>query len=213
MPTARDAAPTPLNAPYQRVCHTVFAAKDPQDFELLLQDGFHVVCEANCSIREFLCVQMGVCGDYTQIRVQTIFRNGHVVDDLDTAIVQPGDQLAFSAAMPGVVGATMRRGGYYASMRQGVTLETDPDAETKEGPPCFVRVRLFNFLARELARIFLRQGVYVPVDKFHAFCASQKPAFFQRLDDVTVDDKPTTAVRLCEIVAATGCEAVKLQER
>ena len=36
-------------------------------------------------------------------------------------MVGHGDTLALSAAMPGLVGATMRRGGYFAGLRANIS--------------------------------------------------------------------------------------------
>ncbi|WP_144302530.1 hypothetical protein [Oceanidesulfovibrio indonesiensis] len=205
--------PTPQALASDRVARISMHSRNPQDFELLLQSGFCVVCSSGCSVREFLCIQMGVCGDYTQIRIQTIFLNGKPVDDLDTAIVHPGDHLAFSAAMPGLVGATMRRGGYYARMRESISLRAPDDTETETGPDCFVRVRLFNFLARELAHVFLRKGLYVGGERFLEFLDHQAPSFFERLGNVRCNDEPVPAMALPDHLAAfRTMEAVNIQD-
>lgn len=205
--------PTPQALSSERVARISLHSRTPQDFELLLQSGFCVMCASGGSIREFLCIQMGVCGDYTQIRIQTIFLNGKPIDDLDTAIVHAGDHLAFSAAMPGVVGATMRRGGYYASMRESISLKTSDDVETQTGPDCFVHVRLFNFLARELAHIFLRQGVYVRGERFLEFLQKQNPPFFERLGSLSCNDEALPAAALPDHLAKfPTVDAVKIQD-
>lgn len=184
------------------VARVALQTRRPQDFELLLQGGFLVICESGCSVREFLCMQMGVCGDYTQIRIQTIFLNGKPVDDLDTAIVNPDDHLAFSAAMPGVVGATMRRGGYYAPMREGISLNAPDDVETTSGPECFVHVRLFNFLARELASTFLRRGLFVRGERFLEFLHNRQPAFYEGIGRASCNEKDMPPTALAERLAA-----------
>ncbi len=159
-------------------CYDVkIQCESPQKFEDILQRGFYVAFTTGCTLREFLCEQVGVCGDYAQVRIQTIFLNGQPVDDVDSTILKETDQLAFSAAMPGLVGATMRRGGYYASLRESISHhENDAPIEVKQG---FIRVRLFNFLARELAETFLIYGIFVEPQTFATFLRNQSQAFFQ----------------------------------
>ena len=86
----------------------------------LLQQGFTVRARTGCSIRELLCGQFGIDPDYLKQRITTIFLNGKAIDDPESSRVADGATLALSAAMPGLVGATMRRGGYYAAMRGAI---------------------------------------------------------------------------------------------
>ena len=60
--------------------------------------------------------------EYVENRIQTIFLDGKAVDDLGEAKVRDGSILALSAAMPGLVGATLRRGGAFASLRRSITF-------------------------------------------------------------------------------------------
>ncbi len=169
----------------------------PQDFEDIFQRGFFVSFTTGCTLREFLCEQVGVCGDYAQIRIQTIFLNGQPVDDVDTTYLNDTDALAFSAAMPGLVGATMRRGGYYASLRESISHHGDE--HTIEIKQSRIRVRLFNFLARELAGTFLRYGIYIQPDEFITFLNRQSNSFFDRTK-FRKDTMITTREQLVETV-------------
>lgn len=54
---------------------------------------------------------LGLPHFYVEERIQTLLLNGLAVDDPDTAVLESGARLALSAAMPGVLGATLRRGG------------------------------------------------------------------------------------------------------
>ncbi|MGA7578419.1 MAG: hypothetical protein ACLQUW_01255 [Desulfobaccales bacterium] len=82
----------------------------------LCQQGFLVQVPGSGSIRTILCRHLGLAPDYLEGRIQTIFLNGKPVDEIDTAVVGQGDTLALSAAMPGLVGATMRRGGTFCRL-------------------------------------------------------------------------------------------------
>jgi uncharacterized protein (DUF2164 family) len=70
-----------------------------------------------------------------------------------------GSTLALSAAMPGLAGATFRKGGKYAGLRAGITdTLSEARAQTETG---LVTVRLFNFIAAELGPLFLKQGIVI----------------------------------------------------
>jgi len=86
-------------------------------FFQLLENGFIVKGMAGCSVNEFLRNPMLIGQDYIDKRIQTIFLDGKPVDDLNSAIIKDGSTISLSAAMPGLAGATMRRGGALATMR------------------------------------------------------------------------------------------------
>lgn len=171
----------------------VFSNAAPDSFEILLQGGVYVPVQGVCTLREFLCEQMEVCGEYAKERIQTIFLNGSVVDDFDATIIREDSRLALSAAMPGLVGATMRRGGYYAAMRQGITYH--PRDLTLHQDSFLVELRLYNFIARELAELFLTRGVWLRASDFREFLASRPDAFFTGVA-VSLDDRSSPAGRL-----------------
>jgi hypothetical protein len=123
----------------------------------LLQKGVKVQVTAGCTLKSLLCDQFAIPADYVTDRITTIFFNNHPVDDLDLAIVQDGSQIALSAAMPGLVGATMRRGGFYAALRQGISHAAD--SGTAAGECGTVRVKLFNLLLTELGPLVLARGL------------------------------------------------------
>ena len=174
------------------VSRVVVSSAAPDDFEILLQGGVFVPAQGVCTLRELLCEQMEVCGDYAKERIQTIFLNGSVVDDFDTTIIREGSRLALSAAMPGLVGATMRRGGYYAAMRQGITYH--PRDLTQHQNSFLVELRLYNFIARELAELFLTRGVWLRRQALQDFFASRPDAFFEGAG-VTLDERSLPAGR------------------
>ena len=112
-------------------------------FKALLQRGIGIPCGTGTGVREFLQRALGIDPAYVEEQLQTVFLDGHPVDDFDRAQVRPGAVLALSGAMPGLAGATMRRGGYYARMREGITHDGTQRTEgsTEEG---VVMVKLFN---------------------------------------------------------------------
>jgi hypothetical protein len=147
-----------IDGPAETLSLTVSENRLSMFFELLAQ-GISLPLAVGTSIRDVLCDQLGFGADYLAERIQTIFLDGKAVDDVAGAIVRDGATLALSAAMPGVVGATMRRQGRYAVMRQSISHQP---AETPATPQRGrVTLKLFNLLASEKGPAFLSRGVTV----------------------------------------------------
>jgi hypothetical protein len=168
--------------------HVAFIA-DPSliaGFLLLLQCGFMVGTHVGCSIQDFLSDEMGLTPDTIE-RIQSVFLDGRPVDDLGSAMIRDGSTLALSAAMPGLVGATMRRGGRYSSFRGSITYrETGVACAAGEG---LVRLKLFNLLLDELGPGFLAKGILVKSVDLAGFLKTQSTDFWQGCRDVLLDDQ------------------------
>ncbi|SDB14128.1 hypothetical protein SAMN05660653_00703 [Desulfonatronum thiosulfatophilum] len=162
----------------------------PEYFGILLQGGFDMPVPEPCTLREFLCELVGVCGVYTEKSLQTIFLDGKAIDDLDRALLGPSSRLALSAAMPGLVGATMRRGGYYSRMREGISQAKGDGLEASEKKPFRLHVRLYNAVGRELAGLFLHHGIFVSSESLLRFLKIQPPKFFDHLQKASLAGAP-----------------------
>jgi hypothetical protein len=123
----------------------------------ILQKGVTVPVTIGCTLKSLLSDQFAIPADYVTDRITTVFLNNRPVDDLDRAIVQDGARVTLSAAMPGLVGATMRRGGFYAALRQGISHVVDSGSAAGEDGT--VRVKLFNLLLAELGPLVLARGL------------------------------------------------------
>ena len=123
----------------------------------IFQKGVTVPAIVGCTLRTLLVDQFAIPADYVTDRITTIFLDNRPVDDLDRTIVQEGSRVTLSAAMPGLVGATMRRGGFYAALRQGIShaLDSGPVA----GQYGTIRIKLFNLLLAELGPTVLARGL------------------------------------------------------
>ncbi len=127
-----------------------------------LQVGITCPAVGAHTIQQFLVDDLALDPGYVARRVQTVFLDGSVVDDLDVARLHDGATLSLSAAMPGLVGATLRRGGYYARMRADVSWHDGAEPERgASGAPGTILVKLYNLLIREIAPSLLRRGVLV----------------------------------------------------
>ena len=134
-----------------------------QAFKVLLQRGVGIPQGTGASVREFLLRTLGLDAAYIEDRLQTVFLDGQPVDDFDRARVRPGSVLALSGAMPGLAGATMRRGGYYARMREGIShASTDPPEEGDDTG--IVVVKSFNQALADLAGTLATRPLLLPTD-------------------------------------------------
>jgi len=158
------------------------------DFFPLLRHGFSVEAGVGCTLEDILCRQWGIDPDYVVQRITTIFLNYRAVDDVKTALVRGGSVIALSGAMPGLVGATMRRGGYYAAMRGAMTHQDSAQGECGEDGR--VVVKLFNLVTAELGPGFLRRGILLPSNELEEFLAGQPLQFWAGLRQARLDDAP-----------------------
>jgi hypothetical protein len=133
------------------------AADQLKAFFPLLQMGVSVPAHAGCTLKSLLCDQFAIPADYVTDRITTIFLDNRPVDDLERTIAQDGARVTLSAAMPGLVGATMRRGGFYAALRQGISHVAGSGTSAVECGT--VRVKLFNLLLAELGPLVLARGL------------------------------------------------------
>jgi len=177
-------------------------------FHPLMQEGFLVRAEIGCTIKTLLCDQFGVSPDYLETRVQTVFLNGKPVDDVDSAAVPAGATLALSAAMPGLVGATLRRGGYYAAMRSDITYRKE-DIHTTKGKG-LVRIKLFNLLGPELAPTFLARGIWLRSSRLQEFLSRLPDEFWTRCRAIHLDGTAITAAALRRVIWPDSVEPVRL---
>ena len=123
----------------------------------VFRQGVQMEILAGSSIRQVIVEQLGIAEDYLENRVQTLFLNGKPVDDVDAMKVSDGSVLALSAAMPGLAGATLRKGGKYAAFRQQISLGSDsPVPVLRKGR---MILKLFNQVTEEQGPVVLTKGI------------------------------------------------------
>jgi hypothetical protein len=149
---------TSSNSP---VCRIQMTLKEDSRFRILMngvfRQGVRVEILGGSSIRQVIVDQLGISEDYLEKRVQTLFLNGKPVDDVDAMNVSDGYTLALSAAMPGLAGATLRKGGKYAAFRQQISLGGDSSVPVlRKG---WMILKLFNQVAEEQGAAVLTKGI------------------------------------------------------
>jgi hypothetical protein len=142
----------------------------------LLQKGVLIEARLGCNIRSFVHEQLGFSNEYIDQRIQTFFLDGKAVDDIDSALIPDRATLALSASMPGLLGATLRKGSYYAAMRSAISYTP---AKTSPLPSRgMVTVKLFNLLISEMGAVILGRGVWVEGKDLQEFLSKRSKAFW-----------------------------------
>jgi hypothetical protein len=163
-------------------------------FFQLLGHGFRVNVQTGTSVKELLCNQLGIHEDYLAQRIQTIFLNFKVVDDVNSAIVDRDATLALSGAMPGLVGAILRSGGFYAPMRSQISHAKDaPTSQLMNGQ---VTLKLWNLVVKELGPTFLERGIRIEAEEVQSFIKRHLEALKIECQAVELNDNPAEVDRL-----------------
>jgi hypothetical protein len=138
----------------------------------LLQAGFSLPAREGMSARDFMREALGFPDDYIEGVVSTVFLDDSPVDDIDAARIVEGSRIALSAAMPGLVGAVMRRHSPYAALRETISYRSDVGSEWSagglseggtEGRSAAIRVgvKLFNSVMRDRGPEVLARGIFL----------------------------------------------------
>jgi hypothetical protein len=151
----------------------------------LFQQGVTIKTLVGGNIKDLLTIHLGMTPEYVENRIQTVFLDGKAVDNLGEAIVGDGSILALSAAMPGLVGATLRRGGAFASLRRAITFSQVSEAiPQKKGR---VILKLFNLLVPELGPSLLARGIWLKGRDLNQFLGELKKDFWEGCRELALD--------------------------
>ena len=167
-------------------------------FSSILQAGFRVNVHTGVSIRDLLCDQFHVNPEYVKDRIRTAFLNGKPVDDFSTAIIERDDTLALSAAMPGLVGATFRKGGILAALRGTITHQREESVVGDRAGA--VTIKLFNLLPKEIGLTFLTGGIIVDMDAAQRFFSDPPNAFLKGCKRILVNGHDTHSDQLSHAI-------------
>jgi hypothetical protein len=165
----------------------------PEELSLVFQQGVILKVRTGVSVRDFLCIGLGLSYEYVEKRISTIFLNGKPIDDLDSAHIDNDSTISLSAAMPGLVGATMRRGGFYASLRNTITYKDEGRSIESEGS---VRIKLFNIIMKDVGPDLLRKGIYVSRDDVKQLIEKNPNNFIQNCVSIIKNGKEIDAQKL-----------------
>lgn len=163
----------------------------------LLQHGCFVKVRVGCTLRELVCGQFGITPEYLRDDIKVLFINFSPVDNVDTAIVKDGIILALSAAMPGLVGAAMRKDGL-SWMRSGITYSEQEEKRVETDG--VIQLKLFNLVMADLGESFLRRGIYVKSSFLADFLARFNNDFIQSFSRITKGGEEISAGNLTDFL-------------
>jgi hypothetical protein len=167
---------------------TLSLIAEPKLFEKffqLLQKGVKVRARIGSTVLSFLCEDLGLSPEYVDKRIQTLFLNGKAIDNPETALLREDSTLALSAAMPGLLGATLRKGSYYARMRNEISYQEKSEGITiHEG---FVLLKLFNLLTAEIGPAVLARGIWLKGEELNQFLREIPDELLGEVRDVKAD--------------------------
>jgi hypothetical protein len=164
-------------------------------FHGLFQGGVFVNAEIGATIHAFLCGGLGLDPQYVEERIQTVFLNGKAVDDPSSAVIPDRATIALSAAMPGLLGATLRKGSYYAGMRSEISHAGQGAVSPHQGK---VLLKLFNLLPGEIGSFLLDRGVWVKGDTLKKFLEKRLPRLAEGCLRVEMDGRTVDVERLAQ---------------
>ncbi|MBU2227824.1 MAG: hypothetical protein KJ936_09230 [Proteobacteria bacterium] len=159
-----------------------------------LQQGVVLKVRVGCSVKTFLLEALRLSEEYIERRIQTVFLDGRSVDDLDRVTVRNGAVLALSGALPGLLGAALRRGGFYAPLRSQVTCKQNEESQAIEKGQ--VTLKLFNLTVRELGPSLLERGIGIGAREAEDFFRDRSDDFWAGCRRALVDGRAVEPDRL-----------------
>jgi hypothetical protein len=165
-------------------------------FFKLLSQGMAVPVQTGSNIRELLCGQLGIREDYLDERIQTIFLNSKAVDDIDATIVEDGSTLALSGPMPGLAGATFRRGGFFSGMRSNISYDKSVSNVQKSSGKIYLK--LFNVVVKELGPSFLQRGVWLKGKQLQDFISENSDQLTNGCISAKLDEQDVELTELSQ---------------
>ncbi|MCE5243548.1 MAG: hypothetical protein ABFD98_18845 [Syntrophobacteraceae bacterium] len=177
-------------------------------FFRILQRGFTLRTLLGRSVAEVLCSELGLTEEFLDAKVQTLFLNGKAIDDPHTAMVPDGAVIALSSAMPGLVGATLRRGSTYAAMRSQITYDQAESAPSQaEGT---ITLKLYNLLLDELGKTVLENGITIGRDLLADFLKDREEDFRTGCLSAALDGAPVEPARIAQTLSGHGARVYQM---
>jgi len=191
---------------------TLSLIAEPKLFEKffqLLQKGVKVRARVGSTVLSFLCDDLGLSPEYVDKRIQTLFLNGKTIDNPDTAVLKEDSTLALSAAMPGVLGATLRKGSYYARMRNEISHQEQSQGITvHEG---FILLKLFNLLSAEIGPAVLGRGLWMKGEELNHFLRELHDELVAKCSEAKLDGQEVNLIGFVEKILKYEMVLVKIE--
>lgn len=180
---------------------------------LLLGFGIFLEAPSGISVSRFLEQALGVDAGYIENRIQTLFMDGHAVDNPESKHIQKPCTLALSAAMPGVFGAAFRKQGTYSGLRQGSEKSGEDEKNAVEsGRPVGVKLKCFNQVAADLGSGLLAHGVSMDIEDVRQFWKRQESVLKKDCRVICINQTKAAAGQVAkELAGKTGQVHIQVQ--
>ena len=184
----------------------LFQVSSPLPTRLLriFQKGVQIEVELGSDLLTLLTSELCLSKQGIE-KIQTIFWQGKPVDDLAQCVTTEKGELALSAALPGLVGACLRRGGVWSALRDSISHQGEIISE--RGKRGLITIKLFNFMLQEVGPLLLSRGVIVAKEAFVELCNST--LLWDQVIRVTSQEKLLTKDEMTKF-ANTDVEHFKL---
>ncbi|NNK94458.1 MAG: hypothetical protein HKP41_08930 [Desulfobacterales bacterium] len=185
----------------------LFLVSSPLPARLLriFQKGAQVEVELGSDLLTLLTSELRLSKQGIE-KIQTIFWQGKPVDDLAQCVTTENGELALSAALPGLVGACLRRGGVWSALRDSISHQGKRISE--RGKRGLITIKLFNFMLQEVGPLLLNRGVIVTKDAFVELCNST--LLWDQVIRVSSEEKQLTKDEMREFLNKTDINHFKL---
>jgi len=178
------------------------AAEQIPRLATLMSKGCFVRVQTGGSLRDLICDQFKITPEYLKNDIKVLFLNFSPVDDVDSARVHDGAVLALSAALPGLVGAAMRKDGL-SWMRSSITYREGTGAVEQGDGVIFLK--LFNLVMADLGEMFLRRGVYIEPASLADFLTTRfDDEFWRKCKKISRNGEPITDGALLAYLSSQG---------
>jgi len=173
---------------------------------MMLRMWIRMVMALLALVYDFMTGVLGMDSNYATNSVPGLFLNSSPVDDWREEMVGGGDEVGMSGTMPGLCGIALRRSSPIRAFRPDLVARSDDEARSGG----VVKVKMFNFVARDCFPAVLAQGVVVPANSLLEYLADE---------DINLDEcecfwngTEQNAARLKETLADVG-EEIELKVR
>ena len=164
---------------------------------LLFQSGVLLKVQVGASIKNLLCEQLSLDKTYVDKRINTIFLNSQPVDDIDKAIIKSSDTLALSSAMPGLIGATLRRDSHLSTLRDTITFKEYRNNDDIQAYG-LIHLKLFNLILQEVGPFLLQRGVMMEFEDVIELFYNKMSKKITGALDIYFNGKKTGINELCK---------------
>ena len=164
--------------------HLVFNSQIPPLLLRPFQRGVRVEVEVGNDLMTLLTEDLCLSEEGIA-KIQTIFWQSKPVDDITSCIVHDDGVLALSAALPGLVGACLRRGGAWSALRDSISHQYDGVENAKRVG--IITVKLFNFMLTEVGPLLLQRGVLIDAVRIKDILA--EPSVRNNLTQIRLADR------------------------